>query len=244
MNYIKIYNDIIKISKLKNRKKLYKKDPFYIYYEKHHIFPRCLGGNDEESNLVLLTAKEHFIAHKLLTYIYPNNRKIACAFHRMTYGKKLGINISSRDYKYAIELIRSIPVLLSTKKKLSNSSKNLWKSIEYRNNFSLKIKDSYTPEFLQNISNKTLKNWKKEEFKLKVENGMRKAWENEDLRRDHGNGGVLKIKNNIIKDYCSSRIAAEKELTNRHRIMKLCQKNIIDKDGFTWYYKNDYLLIK
>lgn len=37
------------------------------YFEKHHIIPRSLGGTDDPSNLVKLTAKEHFICHLLLT---------------------------------------------------------------------------------------------------------------------------------------------------------------------------------
>ena len=36
------------------------------YHERHHIIPRCLGGGNEEENLIDLFAKEHFIAHKLL----------------------------------------------------------------------------------------------------------------------------------------------------------------------------------
>jgi 5-methylcytosine-specific restriction endonuclease McrA len=37
-----------------------------VYYERHHIIPRSLGGSDDPSNLVLLTAREHYIAHLLL----------------------------------------------------------------------------------------------------------------------------------------------------------------------------------
>ena len=36
------------------------------YYEKHHIIPKCLGGKDKASNLVLLTYREHVIAHMKL----------------------------------------------------------------------------------------------------------------------------------------------------------------------------------
>ena len=36
------------------------------YKEKHHILPRCLGGKDNQENLVELTAREHFIVHMLL----------------------------------------------------------------------------------------------------------------------------------------------------------------------------------
>ena len=40
------------------------------YYELHHIVPRSLGGQDTEDNLVMLTAREHYIAHLLLFNIY------------------------------------------------------------------------------------------------------------------------------------------------------------------------------
>ena len=31
-----------------------------IYTENHHIIPKCMGGSDESSNMVRLTAKAHF----------------------------------------------------------------------------------------------------------------------------------------------------------------------------------------
>jgi hypothetical protein len=40
------------------------------YSERHHIVPRALGGGDEKSNLVHLTAREHFVAHMLLAKIH------------------------------------------------------------------------------------------------------------------------------------------------------------------------------
>jgi hypothetical protein len=36
------------------------------YYESHHIIPKSLGGDDSETNLVSLTAREHFLCHLLL----------------------------------------------------------------------------------------------------------------------------------------------------------------------------------
>jgi len=35
-------------------------------YHKHHIIPKHLGGNDDASNLVLLTIEQHAEAHRLL----------------------------------------------------------------------------------------------------------------------------------------------------------------------------------
>lgn len=66
------------------------------YKEKHHILPRSVGGTDDKSNLVELTAKEHFIVHMLLCKftIGLARRSMLYAFKAMSYYKKDG-----RDYK-------------------------------------------------------------------------------------------------------------------------------------------------
>jgi hypothetical protein len=104
MDHQKHYNKLIEISKAKNRIKLKKDDPNYIYFERHHIKPKSLDGNNDKDNLVLLTGREHFIAHKLLTYIYKDSSKIALAFHKMAFSKRGFYKISNRDYQYAREL--------------------------------------------------------------------------------------------------------------------------------------------
>ena len=43
------------------------------YTERHHIIPKCLGGIDDQTNIAVLTAREHFVAHLLLVKIYPEN---------------------------------------------------------------------------------------------------------------------------------------------------------------------------
>jgi len=53
------------------------------YYEMHHIIPKCLGGSDDSSNIVKLTAKAHFVCHHLLCKIHPKNYKLASAFNLM-----------------------------------------------------------------------------------------------------------------------------------------------------------------
>lgn len=45
------------------------------YYESHHIVPKSLGGINDSWNLVLLTAKEHFIVHHLLTKFAAGKHK-------------------------------------------------------------------------------------------------------------------------------------------------------------------------
>ncbi len=76
------------------------------YFEKHHILPKSLGGGDEPYNLVLLTAREHFIAHLLLWKANPTNRPLIRAAYlmgnrRKGAGGKIAIQtkINSREYK-------------------------------------------------------------------------------------------------------------------------------------------------
>jgi len=54
------------------------------YSERHHIIPRCLGGTDDKSNIAVLTAEEHFVAHQLLVKMYPGNRDLVYATQLMT----------------------------------------------------------------------------------------------------------------------------------------------------------------
>ena len=44
-----------------------------MYYEAHHILPRCLFPEfiKDTENIVLLTAREHFLAHKMLFNAIP-----------------------------------------------------------------------------------------------------------------------------------------------------------------------------
>lgn len=54
------------------------------YTERHHILPRCLDGGDEEANIAVLTAEEHYLAHQLLVRIHPFHLGILSAAHIMT----------------------------------------------------------------------------------------------------------------------------------------------------------------
>lgn len=49
------------------------------YSERHHILPRCMGGGDEQGNIVRLTAEEHYVAHQLLVKMHPRNGRLTHA---------------------------------------------------------------------------------------------------------------------------------------------------------------------
>ena len=53
------------------------------YHERHHIVPRCVGGTNEEYNLIDLFAREHFEAHRLLALENPENNGLQYAWWNM-----------------------------------------------------------------------------------------------------------------------------------------------------------------
>lgn len=78
MDYVKHYN--LLIEKAQQRLEL------DGYSELHHIVPRCMNGSDDTSNLVRLTAREHYVAHQLLAKMYSNHYGLAKAAFFMTVG--------------------------------------------------------------------------------------------------------------------------------------------------------------
>lgn len=66
MNYSTIYQNLIKSAQCRSR------DPM-VLYDKHHIVPKSLGGSDDPNNLVYLTLREHFVAHRLLVKIHQGS---------------------------------------------------------------------------------------------------------------------------------------------------------------------------
>ena len=75
MNYTNIYNRIIN----RARERILEG-----YTERHHILPRCLGGNNKKENIVLLTPEEHYVAHQLLVKMHPGISKLVYAAMLMT----------------------------------------------------------------------------------------------------------------------------------------------------------------
>lgn len=75
MNYSKLYDNLINSAKTAPKPDVYK--------ETHHIMPLCIGGSDDNSNLVALTARQHYLAHWLLYKIHRTT-KLVYAWHGMS----------------------------------------------------------------------------------------------------------------------------------------------------------------
>lgn len=101
MNYKKVYEKIIN-NRINNP---IQQNNLYLYTEKHHIIPRSVGGTDDKSNVIILTAREHFICHLLLTKMYNKNTsewfKMIKAFSYMyTKNKKQCRYSNNKWYEY------------------------------------------------------------------------------------------------------------------------------------------------
>ena len=90
--YFQIINSAINSKRIKSKS---------IYYESHHIIPKSLGGSNKIENLVLLTPREHFICHWLLTKMVNTTyekQKMVHAFSGM-YSWKEKRQLSSKQYE-------------------------------------------------------------------------------------------------------------------------------------------------
>lgn len=129
MDYKKIYDNIVTKARQECRWKLKKDHHKYVYYEAHHIVPLCVGGEGRASdwrwhtNIILLTAKEHYMCHKLLCEIHPNSIKIVQAFLAMCNTRYNGYRPSARAFAEAKYLKNKIGISDEVRKKISDAKK-------------------------------------------------------------------------------------------------------------------------
>lgn len=227
MDYQKIYNQIIERAKTRE---------LTGYIEKHHIIPKCLGGNNSEENLVKLTAKEHFLCHMLLCEIYPNEYKLKHALFLMAIGKqkfkeKIYI-IGSRTYerlrKEYSDMLIGNKHSEETKYKKSIAMKNVWASKSKEDITQIAIKRAISRK--QNgfyVTEQHRENIRKSLLGKKKENTLNygKIVQQFDL-----NG-------NFIKEYFNTQEAERILGKNKHNIQNAARGSQKTAYGFIWKYK-------
>jgi hypothetical protein len=117
--YTRIYFSIIEKARCRS---------IQSYTEKHHIIPKSLGGDNSPENLINLTAREHFICHRLLVKMTSgdNKRKMSWAVRRMMtgsnkYHQRYKINSKKYDFlrKHNNKIIKGWHHSAETKERLS-----------------------------------------------------------------------------------------------------------------------------
>lgn len=167
MNYQWHYDSLISTRKERAREE-------GKYYERHHIIPRSMGGTDDESNIVYLTAREHFLAHWMLWKIY-RNKQMAFAFYSMqkfknnTQDRKIFSSIAYEEAKIARSFFISENNRKTktghvkseeTREKLSEHFRNMIRTDQHKKHISQSLSGKKkTAEHRQNLSH-SLKGFK------------------------------------------------------------------------------------
>lgn len=165
MDYLAIYNRLIEKAKSENRKR-----NTGVYYEGHHIIPKCMGGEGRTKdlnhpNIVLLTAKEHYMAHRLLVLIYPDNKSLKYALWCMMHGfqhKTDRYICSSRIYERLKQ--ESSSMISNYLKGTSKAEFKAKKSLEVK----VKLPRHLTDEHKKKISEANKNKKRTEEHKKKI----------------------------------------------------------------------------
>lgn len=176
--YQKIYNQIINraLSEKRNKRKT-------LYFESHHIIPKCLGGADDNTNRVLLTAREHFIVHKLLCLMFPKEYKFKLALWRMATSKSSN---QSRDYQISAREFQKIKEEMS--KVNSSIQIKRWENVIFREQQSIRVSrgqiESYKkdPDRAKRLSESQIKSYLSSDRALKLSDTQRQRYKDSQER--------------------------------------------------------------
>lgn len=121
------------------------------YVERHHIVPRSLGGSDDPSNIVILTAKEHYIAHRLLAKFTIGQGK-----YKMIYALS-NMCITSRNRPRYVPNARSYEFIKTELSKAIKEERSLMSKEERQLRFSTRTGDVSSEETKRKISESSKK---------------------------------------------------------------------------------------
>lgn len=137
MNYWKHY--YLLIERARNRQAP-------VPHEKHHVLPRCMGGDDVAMNIVRLTPEEHFVAHQLLVKMHPgnvglmtslvflmgNNEFTARSNKQYGWIRRNHSIVQKQRWQRDGERLRASICSEANKKKISDGLRAKWQDPEYR----------------------------------------------------------------------------------------------------------------
>lgn len=171
MNYRKVYMKIISEAKSENRKK-----NNGVYYEQHHILPKAISlfplWSKRKSNIVLLTAREHFICHQMLAKIYGS--PMIFALWRLS---------NDRQNKYCVKSSKTYEIIKQQFAKENGKikaiqNKGLKRTDEQKKRYSeCKKGIKLSKEHIKNIGIASKNKFKNEDFKKRFSESMKIKFE-------------------------------------------------------------------
>lgn len=187
------------------------------YCEKHHIIPKSMGGEDSDTNIARLTAREHFICHLLLTkmVIGVAKYKMVRAANALAHyrSNREAIKVNSRIYQSLKEQYAASmrgPRSEETRRKMSEAAKK-----RVRSPLSEKHKQAiargrtgkkHDKATRKKISEAAIEKFKSDEARQKLSESVKKRMADEDVRR-HLLDGVKLRDERRVKPYASVLLA-------------------------------------
>lgn len=190
------------------------------YVEKHHIVPKSIDSSI--SDLIVLTYREHFIAHLILLRIFPigslYRQKMTYALHRMCYRDSNKISTASivtsrvfevirKEYKKSVSGINS-PLYgkprseeVKEKLRIANTGKTL--SIEARKKLSESLKGRIVSEETRKKLSKLQKGHKVSQTTINAvieSNKRRKGYRHTEAAKQKMKAAIQKNGNYLKKD--------------------------------------------
>jgi hypothetical protein len=175
-----------------------------------------MGGIDSSDNLVKLTAKEHFIIHKLLTEIYPTNNRLHYAAFLMCKMK----NAMGRDYRVSAREYQRL-------------KENIVLDDEHKRNISIGVK-----------KNPNIKYWKgktlSDSHKKHISKGMCGKVRSDSHRKNSSKSIIqLDLCGNIVNEYSSLKEAGTVNGVYPANISAVLRGKSSHCGGFLWKYKKN-----
>ena len=133
------------------------------YFEKHHIVPKSLGGSNDNSNIIRLTAKEHFICHRLLTKMTTGTAKskmcrAAWAMATLKKDSLKRVKVTSNTYSV---LRSNLTVSIESRLKISQTLTGRPKSEAHKIATGLSIKGKRYPQGYSDERKLNMSAWQK-----------------------------------------------------------------------------------
>lgn len=208
------------------------------YKERHHIMPKCMGGTNDEENLIDLYAQEHFVAHQLIA-----NENPSCnALHYALWNMSNVIGATGERYKLTPEEYENIRKNISKKFSGVNNPMYGKRSPMYGKHHSKETKEK--------MRNRALGRKMSEEFKLAASEywiGKRKGENNPMYGRRGGDNPKAKpvlqfnIDGTFLRRWESAKDVQKELGIKAPNIVDCCNHKKYHKTagGFIWRYSEE-----
>lgn len=112
------------------------------YTESHHIVPRSLGGTNGVGNTIVLTAREHYIAHMMLWKCFSGPMTHAFFLMSICNRKKYDGRLTSKQYE-SLKVDRKNNITDTFREKMSEIMTGSERTLEHRQKISETLKRRY-----------------------------------------------------------------------------------------------------